>query len=664
MLHSQSFARAQFSAIESQLKDTLGGDNVQRRDLLLAPGILLARDRVTFAAAQSEIQVGPVWNAAQVLSSGSRWHDLTQAKQRKLPQRPLLAYFPERTDGDTSFSHGTAQHPSSTNVVAYQKWSGSPAAGSTRTFNTLLIGHDQAQPAAALADTVQTLRCDESATLVKVGGKFLLLNPGGVAINAGGLQTDAEVLYLETSGTEVTHYSGSGASQLVFSGTTIFQGTERQARFGSTAPVITVPETMTVYTRGNAGRVVNFGVGAADHTDGQLVPVCTPPSGSVFPLGSTTVQCSATNSLGQTSTSSFTVTVVDETVLPAPWVTGDVGAVALPGDATYRSGTYHVTGSGDDIWGSADSFRFMHQSVTGDFDIRTQVTGLANTDNWAKAGLMVRENLDANARNAMMLISYGAGAQFQWRSTPGGGTNGTNTSGGVLTWLRLTRVGNLFTGYQSVDGLNWVQVATSQTITMAPTAQVGLAVTSHNNTALNTATFTNVALTSASEAGDLTWDNRASTGNWNTADANWTGSTWSNTHPNNAVFHNRNETVTLTQPITAGSLSFQAGGWQSGAHLLTLTGNPLSLTSITVNGRIEGNVDSLANANDQRLKLEQHQRVGRRKCLGGTRFHGGVRHHHLEHRRPTPCHRHQRRLGELRDGGRDLRHRGRRRELP
>ena len=97
---------------------------------------------------------------------------------------------------------------------------------------------------------------------------------------------------------------------------------------------------------------------------------------------------------------------------------------------------------------------------------------------------------------------------------------------------------------------------------------------------------------------DLTWNNGASTGNWNTTQANWTGSTWSNANPDNAVFNNRNETVTLTEAITAGSLSFLAGGWQSGTHLLTLTGSSLSLASITVNGRNGGNVDSLTDCGE------------------------------------------------------------------
>ena len=105
-------------------------------------------------------------------------------------------------------------------------------------------------------------------------------------------------------------------------------------------------------------------------------------------------------------------------------------------------------------------------------------------------------------------------------------------------------------------------------------------------------------------AADLTWDNGAMNGNWNTTDANWTSSTWSNANPDNAVFNDRNETVTLTEAITAGSLSFLAGGRQSGNHLLTLTGSSLSLESITVNGiGLGGNVDFLSESANQRLKL-------------------------------------------------------------
>ena len=60
-------------------------------------------------------------------------------------------------------------------------------------------------------------------------------------------------------------------------------------------------------------------------------------------------------------------------------------------------------------------------------------------------------------------------------------------------WLRMTRVGNLFTAYTSSDGVNWTLLG-SITVTMGATVDVGLAVTSHNTASLNTSTFQNVSI--------------------------------------------------------------------------------------------------------------------------------------------------------------------------
>jgi len=61
------------------------------------------------------------------------------------------------------------------------------------------------------------------------------------------------------------------------------------------------------------------------------------------------------------------------------------------------------------------------------------------------------------------------------------------------SWVRLVRSGNTFTSFRSPDGVSWTQMA-STNVTMASTAKAGLAVTSHDNTQLNTATFDNVGL--------------------------------------------------------------------------------------------------------------------------------------------------------------------------
>jgi HYR domain/Right handed beta helix region len=57
--------------------------------------------------------------------------------------------------------------------------------------------------------------------------------------------------------------------------------------------------------------VVNYTVTASDDCEGSLTPSCSPPSGSTFQKGTTTVTCTATNSSKNTSSCSFPVTVND-----------------------------------------------------------------------------------------------------------------------------------------------------------------------------------------------------------------------------------------------------------------------------------------------------------------------------------------------------------------
>ena len=121
------------------------------------------------------------------------------------------------------------------------------------------------------------------------------------------------------------------------------------------------------------------------------------------------------------------------------------------------------------------------------------MTSLTNTNEWAKAGVMLRESLTTGSRNAMMLMSSSNGASFQSRASTGGSSTGS-ADGTVVAprWLRLVRQGNTLTGYHSADGFTWVQRGTS-TIALPATVYIGLAVTSHLDGTLATAVFDNVA---------------------------------------------------------------------------------------------------------------------------------------------------------------------------
>jgi hypothetical protein len=78
----------------------------------------------------------------------------------------------------------------------------------------------------------------------------------------------------------------------------------------SVAPTIAVPSTITVNSLTAAGTTVNYTVTFGDTgPSGLATSGCSPASGSVFPVGTTTVHCSATSIAGLTTTASFQVLV-------------------------------------------------------------------------------------------------------------------------------------------------------------------------------------------------------------------------------------------------------------------------------------------------------------------------------------------------------------------
>jgi regulation of enolase protein 1 (concanavalin A-like superfamily) len=186
---------------------------------------------------------------------------------------------------------------------------------------------------------------------------------------------------------------------------------------------------------------------------------------------------------------------INVATLPPPWQTADIGAVGAIGNASYSGGTFTVTGSGADIWGTADEFRFLYQLASGDCTIVARVTAVGNTDPWAKAGVMVRESLAANSVHAFCLVSAGSGVSFQ-RRTATAGTSASTTTAGIAApyWVRVVRSGSTFTASVSPDGVSWTTQG-SASITMATSVYIGLAVSSHLDGTVCTATFNNVTAT-------------------------------------------------------------------------------------------------------------------------------------------------------------------------
>jgi len=166
-------------------------------------------------------------------------------------------------------------------------------------------------------------------------------------------------------------------------------------------------------------------------------------------------------------------------------------------------GTILMSGAGVDIGEMADEFRFVSKSLSGNGSIVARVESLTDTNAWAKAGVMIRELLDAGSRFAAVYITPGNGCRFQTRSAV---VANAVLDDAVATaeqrairapfWIKLERSGNAFNGFYSADGKTWTAMAWNpQTVVMGADVQIGLAVTSHSAGNPATAKFSGVATT-------------------------------------------------------------------------------------------------------------------------------------------------------------------------
>ncbi|MBN2314541.1 MAG: LamG domain-containing protein, partial [Sedimentisphaerales bacterium] len=160
------------------------------------------------------------------------------------------------------------------------------------------------------------------------------------------------------------------------------------------------------------------------------------------------------------------------------------------------AGTYTMTASGADIWGTADEFHLAYKTLTGTGSIIAKVNSVENTNGWAKAGVMIRETLDAGSKYAFACITPENGVAFQGRTATDGTCFSTSENGiAAPHWVKLERdaSGN-FSVSHSTNGTTWQAVADSvpTNISMTSSVYIGLALTSHDAAQTCQAVFSNV----------------------------------------------------------------------------------------------------------------------------------------------------------------------------
>jgi outer membrane protein assembly factor BamB len=181
---------------------------------------------------------------------------------------------------------------------------------------------------------------------------------------------------------------------------------------------------------------------------------------------------------------------------PTGWSCGDIGNPSVTGQQALASGTWTVSGSGGDIWGSADAFRYVWQTLPGDGSVGAEITAQTATDPWTKTGVMLRASTDPGAPYYALLMTPSNGIAVQYRATAGGTSSQVVVAGAEPAYLLVARSGTTFTAYTSPDGVTWTAIAGSSVSLpgLSGPLLAGLAVTAHAWGVLSTATFTSVSV--------------------------------------------------------------------------------------------------------------------------------------------------------------------------
>jgi hypothetical protein len=247
---------------------------------------------------------------------------------------------------------------------------------------------------------------------------------------------------------------------------------------------------------------VRFDTVAAGQTVSSTFQVVPAPPAALFPADVVTASADYLwyGFIPLRVTSGQTVTT-SRPVQP-PWRTFASTPSVFAQDGT-RLG---VQAGGGDVFGATNAYGAIYQAGGfADGTVATvRVTSQANTNDTAKAGIMVRNDItNAGAARGFvtLLVTPGRGYQLQWDSDGDGRLDGTaktsNATAAYPSWLRLVRSGTMFTGYYSTDGSTWTSIGTATVPSAAATQDVGLFATSHNTSMVGQAEFDHFTIASS-----------------------------------------------------------------------------------------------------------------------------------------------------------------------
>jgi len=175
----------------------------------------------------------------------------------------------------------------------------------------------------------------------------------------------------------------------------------------------------------------------------------------------------------------------------------DFGAVSQPGRVQYDEAaqSYTLTASGSNIWGKSDEMLFISREQKGDiaFSAKIDFAG-EGIDPHRKAGLMLRQSLGADSAYVDVMVHGDGLTSLQYRDAKGGETKELAANVKAPSAVRIEMVhGYAFLAVADADG-QWSYASGSVKTDISGPYHLGLALSAHNNTVMETATFSEVAV--------------------------------------------------------------------------------------------------------------------------------------------------------------------------
>ena len=199
-------------------------------------------------------------------------------------------------------------------------------------------------------------------------------------------------------------------------------------------------------------RVMRYALGTV--AGAIAVPVLTACGGSAANTSSTT------SSSASSSSSSVPLPAALPSSYKATWPLDVSKSQVAVGGSMYvtQNGKLEMASFGNDMWNTADNAAFYGEQVSGDGTWTVEVAFQANTNEWAKAGLMLRQSLDPTDVSIIFVTTPQHGVVVDMRGVKGKASVGGPTVDAVAAtpiFLKMQKKGTQVTLWDSTDGQQW-----------------------------------------------------------------------------------------------------------------------------------------------------------------------------------------------------------------